>query len=230
MDNLKSVEEYESLLLFKVEMTLYNNVNKVIKGQLVSGFLFYSWRDINVASHCLLIEIIQGSANFIVGETKEVIIGVIPSVLSKSFKVGEKLSWGGLDIYLGDLYIKDLIRDIPFEDKRQFATLYRPVNQSELDLIEQLDWERFPPRLSNQPFFYPVLDEEYANQISRDWNVPAYGIGYVVRFKLLKDYFDFFEVKNVGNENHNELWVPSEELDTFNSFIIGKIEKIRKFE
>lgn len=230
MENLTGAEKYKNLLLFKVEITLNKSPNNVIKGPLTSDFLFYSWRDMNSASSCLLVQIINGSANFIVGETKEVIIGVMPSVLSKSFEVGEKLSWGGLDNYLGDLYIKDLIRDIPFEDKREFVTLYRPVNQSELDLIENLNWKQFPPRLPSQPFFYPVLDETYANQISKDWNVPAYGIGYVLRFKLSKEYFDFFEVKNVGNENHNELWVPAEDLNTFNSFIIGKIEMIRKFE
>ena len=50
--------------------------------------------------------------------------------------------------------------------------LYRPVNQAELDLIEASGWRAFPPRLPEQPIFYPVLNEEYAIQISRDWNVP----------------------------------------------------------
>lgn len=62
--------------------------------------------------------------------------------------------------------------------------LYRPVNQQELDLIAALGWKAFPPRLPEQPIFYPVLNEEYATQISRDWNVPYYGVGYVVRFQL----------------------------------------------
>lgn len=33
--------------------------------------------------------------------------------------------------------------------------LYRPVNQAELDLIEQSGWRKFPARLPEQPFFYP---------------------------------------------------------------------------
>ncbi len=46
--------------------------------------------------------------------------------------------------------------------------LYRPVNQIELDLIEKSCWTRFPPRLPEQPIFYPVMNEEYAIQISKE--------------------------------------------------------------
>jgi hypothetical protein len=49
-------------------------------------------------------------------------------------------------------------------------TLYRPVGRSELALIEASDFRNFPPRLPQQPIFYPVLSEEYAVQIARDWN------------------------------------------------------------
>ena len=35
-----------------------------------------------------------------------------------------------------------------------------------------------------------------------------------------------FKVENVGGEIHNELWVPSEELEEFNNHIVGKIEVI----
>ena len=45
-------------------------------------------------------------------------------------------------------------------------TLFRPVNQAELDLIIQNDWKAFPPRLVGQPIFYPVLNEAYAEPVS----------------------------------------------------------------
>ena len=54
-------------------------------------------------------------------------------------------------------------------------TLYRPVGPQELALIEASGWREFPPRLPEQPIFYPVLNEEDAIQIARDWNVPASG-------------------------------------------------------
>src|SRR5712691_11101960 len=50
------------------------------------------------------------------------------------------------------------------------VTLYRPVGQKEMDLIAESNYRRFPPRLPQQPIFYPVLNEEYATQIARDWN------------------------------------------------------------
>jgi len=107
--------------------------------------------------------------------------------------------------------------------------LFRPVNQAELDLIEHLDWTEFPPRLPEQPIFYPVMNEEYAIQISKEWNAPAYGVGYVTKFAVKTEYLRKFKVQNVGGKIHNELWVPSEELDEFNSNIVGKIEVTKVF-
>lgn len=109
------------------------------------------------------------------------------------------------------------------------TTLYRPVNQTELDLIEGLNWKGFPPRLPEQPIFYPVMNEAYAVQISKEWNVPAYGVGYVVRFEVDSAFLKRYNVENVGGEIHNELWVPAEELNEFNQHIIGSIEVIGKY-
>jgi len=41
-------------------------------------------------------------------------------------------------------------------------TLYRPGGPKELALIEASGWKEFPPRLPEQPIFYPVINEEYA--------------------------------------------------------------------
>ena len=107
--------------------------------------------------------------------------------------------------------------------------LYRPVNQAELDKIAASDWREFPRRLPEQPIFYPVLNEEYATQISRDWNVPYYGVGYVLRFAVDTEYLKKFPVQNVGDIPHDELWVPAEELAEFNQHIRGPIEVIAEF-
>jgi hypothetical protein len=107
--------------------------------------------------------------------------------------------------------------------------LYRPVGPLELDLIKASGWKKFPPRLSEQPIFYPVLNEEYAIQIARDWNVPASGSGFVTRFSVLKKFVEKFDVQNVGGQIHNELWVPAEQLEEFNENIIGDIEVTKEF-
>jgi hypothetical protein len=108
-------------------------------------------------------------------------------------------------------------------------TLFRPVGPKELALIEQSGWKEFPPRLPEQPIFYPVMNEEYAIQIARDWNVPASGSGFVTKFAVLKDYLKKFKIENVGGPIHNELWVPAEELDEFNNNIVGVIEVTQRF-
>ena len=56
-------------------------------------------------------------------------------------------------------------------------TLYRPVGPAELKLVEDSGWTAFPPRLPEQPIFYPVENETYARQIARDWNVTSSGAG-----------------------------------------------------
>jgi hypothetical protein len=62
----------------------------------------------------------------------------------------------------------------------------------------------FPPRLPEQPIFYPVLSEEYAVKIARDWNVPASGSGYVTRFEVRRDFLDNYSVQKAGGSAHSE--------------------------
>jgi hypothetical protein len=103
-------------------------------------------------------------------------------------------------------------------------TLYRPVSKKELDLI--LASNKFPPRLPEQPIFYPVTNLEYAIEITEKWNKPAYGTSFVVAFDVDAQYINQFEVQNVGNLMHDELWIPAEQLDEFNSNIIGQIRVV----
>jgi hypothetical protein len=107
--------------------------------------------------------------------------------------------------------------------------LYRPVGQKEFDLIAQADFRSFPPRLEGQPIFYPVLNEEYATFIAREWNTSdeASGyVGYVLRFAVETEYLAGFAVQKVGSATALEYWIPAERLEEFNSRIIGKIELI----
>ena len=48
--------------------------------------------------------------------------------------------------------------------------LYRPVGEKEKILIEESGYTAFPPRLPEQPIFYPVLNEQYACEIAERWN------------------------------------------------------------
>jgi hypothetical protein len=103
--------------------------------------------------------------------------------------------------------------------------LYRPVGLKEMELIYDSKCAAFPPRLSHQPIFYPVLNFEYAQQIAHDWNTknPEFA-GYVTKFEVNQKYAEKFEPQIVGGSIHRELWIPAEELDAFNENILGKIE------
>ena len=112
------------------------------------------------------------------------------------------------------------------------VTLYRPVGRAELELIRDSGWTAFPPRLPFQPIFYPVLTEEYAAQIARNWNTrdAASGFaGYVTRFQVRADFLSRFPVQTVGSRDHQEHWIPAEELAEFNANIEGRIEIVAEF-
>lgn len=110
-------------------------------------------------------------------------------------------------------------------------SLFRPVGANELKLIVDTDYTAFPPRLPEQPIFYPVLNEAYARQIAKDWNsrINENKQGFVTRFAVRADVVNSYKREVVGAKMHEELWVPAEELDAFNKAIVGKIEVIAKF-
>jgi hypothetical protein len=108
-------------------------------------------------------------------------------------------------------------------------TLWRPVGPEELRLIEQSGMTAFPPRLPEQPIFYPVTTEDYAVKIARDWNVPASGSGYVTKFEVQTAFLDRYAIQDAGGRAHQEYWIPAEDVDAFNRAIVGEIEVVRSF-
>ncbi|MEU6977222.1 hypothetical protein [Streptomyces sp. NPDC046371] len=109
------------------------------------------------------------------------------------------------------------------------TTLWRPTGPKELALVRDLDWRAWPPRLPEQPIFYPVLNEDYAIRIARDWNVKHSGVGYVTRFEVESDFLSRYPVQQAGGRTILELWVPAQELDVFNAHIVGAIQVVHEF-
>ena len=111
------------------------------------------------------------------------------------------------------------------------VVMYRPVGSAELKLIEESGFKLYPPRLPDQPIFYPVLNEAYARQIARDWNskLNEDKVGYVTRFAVTAETAKQYKPEVVGAKMHEEIWVPAEEIDAFNAAIVGKIEVIAKY-
>jgi len=112
------------------------------------------------------------------------------------------------------------------------VTLYRPVGQREFDLIADSGFCAFPPRLDWQPIFYPVLNEEYASFIAREWNTQdefSGYVGYVLRFEVRSSFLASYNVQKVGGATALEYWIPAEDLASFNSNIVGPIELVTTF-
>jgi len=110
--------------------------------------------------------------------------------------------------------------------------LYRPVGLKELGLIRAACFRGFPSRLPDQPFFYPVLNFDYAEQIARDWNAKdsfSGHVGFVTEFDVGDAFASRYERRVVGSAVHEELWVPAAELDEFNAHLEGLIRVVAHY-
>lgn len=106
------------------------------------------------------------------------------------------------------------------------VTLYRPVGFKEMELILNTGSRRYPPRLSMQPIFYPVLNYKYAEEIAKKWNTEDANsgyVGYVTEFEIDKEYYNTHEEHTVGASYHKELWILADKLDEFNEHVMGNI-------
>jgi hypothetical protein len=108
-------------------------------------------------------------------------------------------------------------------------TIYRPVGPKELDLLRAGGFRRWPPRLPEQPIFYPVTNERYAIEIASRWNVADDGVGYVTCFRVRRSFMNRYTIQTVGAAHHTEWWVPAEELEALNDHIVGVIEVIGEY-
>lgn len=107
--------------------------------------------------------------------------------------------------------------------------LYRPTGLKELALVAASGWRAWPPRLADQPFFYPVLSLDYARKIARDWNARdefSGFVGFVTRFEITAAAAQRYPVQRAGGASHEELWIPAAELDAFNQQIVAPITVI----
>lgn len=111
--------------------------------------------------------------------------------------------------------------------------LYRPTGQKEYDLVKASAFKEWPPRLPEQPIFYPVTNQKYAEEIASKWNTKdaANGsIGYVTKFHVKQSFLSKYNVETVGGGYHTELWIPAEDVDEMNANIVGEIEVVNRFE
>lgn len=109
------------------------------------------------------------------------------------------------------------------------VTLYRPTGPKELELVKESRYKKWPPRLPEQPIFYPVTNEEYAREIATNWNIKGSGVGFVTKFMVKKIFMEKFTIQQVGAAHHTEWWIPAEDLEELNTNIVGTIEVIGEY-
>ena len=110
--------------------------------------------------------------------------------------------------------------------------LYRPVGLPELRLVAASNWREWPPRLTHQPIFYPVLTVEYARKIARDWNtIDEFSgfIGFITRFVVEDEFIKRYPTRTAGGSSHEELWIPASDLADLNRHIVGRIEVVEVY-
>jgi hypothetical protein len=115
------------------------------------------------------------------------------------------------------------------EMEDETIVMYRPTGPIELKLVEESGFTKWPPRLPDQPIFYPVTNEQYAKEIATKWNIKDSGVGYVTCFEVKKEFMSKYKIEQVGASHHTEWWVPAEELEELNMNIVGKIEVIGEY-
>ncbi|GGO35336.1 hypothetical protein [Deinococcus humi] len=134
--------------------------------------------------------------------------------------------------WLDTLFPPNAERTVPWPPVGETVTLWRPTSLHELQLVAQTGWQNWPPRLPDQPIFYPVLNRLYAEEIARDWNAKRNDppIGFITEFEVQAEVAIQYKVQVVGTQDrHQELWVPAEELNDFNWAIVGPIRVIGHF-
>lgn len=112
--------------------------------------------------------------------------------------------------------------------KVETVTMYRPTGRNELQLVIDSGYKEWPPRLPEQPIFYPVTNERYAIEVN-NWNVRDKGTGFITKFKVNKAFIDKYSIETVGAKHHTEWWIPAEDLEELNENIEGLIEVIGEY-
>lgn len=113
--------------------------------------------------------------------------------------------------------------------KEKTIVMYRPSGPEELKLVEDSGFTKWPPRLPEQPIFYPVTNEQYAIEITTKWNKKDSDVGFVTRFEVKEPFMAQYKIEQVGASHHTEWWVPAEDLEALNDNIVGKIEVIGEY-
>lgn len=109
------------------------------------------------------------------------------------------------------------------------VTLWHPTGPQELVLVTASGWRAWPPRLPDQPIFYPVLNEDYATRIAR--GLKRHRQRRRARHPLPGPHPvpGALPAAPVGGQTILEYWIPAKDLPALNDAIVGRIELVASF-
>lgn len=109
------------------------------------------------------------------------------------------------------------------------VALYRSTGPEDLLLVEQNGFKRWPARLSWQPIFDPISNEQYAIDYARDWNVKDSGKVFVTQFSAEKSFINQSQIHQVDPTYSTEWWISAKDLVHSNDHLVGNKQVIHEF-
>ena len=111
-----------------------------------------------------------------IGRTKSITREHLPLRVDDQYQIGRNVIWQ----YVHVRHKERMISTLPLLSQHTVSIwvadteiLFRPVGEEELLLIRAFNFAAFPPRLPEQPIFYPVCNVRYAEEIASKWNAPG---------------------------------------------------------
>lgn len=107
--------------------------------------------------------------------------------------------------------------------------LYQALCPQQLAALTQADWQCVEPGRSGEKYCLLKLQQRYAEMIARQWLVPVYGAGYVVRVLLPCAVVEQYQLETVAYDEHLEYRVPDTALPRLTSALAADIRLVAAF-
>jgi hypothetical protein len=111
---------------------------------------------------------------------------------------------------------------------KDVITLYKSVSPIQLAELINSGWKAFSVD-DEQKIFAPKLNRSYAEMLARQMDMACYSAGYVVVFKVKRDFIQRYELQTIGYQEHEEYRIPVTDLDKLNHAIVGRISLVSGF-
>ena len=108
-------------------------------------------------------------------------------------------------------------------------TLYQAVNPQQLAGIVKKAWRGIELGADGEQFCFLKLSQCYAEMIARQWDVPIYGAGYVMRLTVPAQIMQQYDLQTVAYEEHLEYCVPRSELPHINASLLEEVQVVSAF-